>query len=71
MFCRHGFGFGQEEVKDELAKEEWWRVILHNDEIHTFDYVTESITKASQSGAFAALDGGGLRRSGPHSRGFV
>ncbi|CAM9916378.1 unnamed protein product [Ectocarpus fasciculatus] len=31
--------------KEELDKEQWWRVILHNDEIHTFDYVTQSITK--------------------------
>ncbi|CAM9247183.1 unnamed protein product [Ascophyllum nodosum] len=31
--------------KEKLAKEQWWRVILHNDEIHTFDYVTQSITK--------------------------
>lgn len=35
----------QEEQKEELDKEEWWRVILHNDEIHTFDYVTQSITR--------------------------
>eukprot|EP00903_Cladosiphon_okamuranus_P008373 g8051.t1 len=33
------------ELKDDLDKEQWWRVILHNDEIHTFDYVTQSITK--------------------------
>lgn len=38
----------QTENKEELAKEQWWRVILHNDEIHTFDYVTSSIIKASQ-----------------------
>eukprot|EP00752_Nemacystus_decipiens_P012105 g10730.t1 len=31
--------------KEDLDKEQWWRVILHNDEIHTFDYVTQSITK--------------------------
>ncbi|CAM9926441.1 unnamed protein product [Scytosiphon promiscuus] len=33
------------ENKEDLDKEQWWRVILHNDEIHTFDYVTQSITK--------------------------
>ncbi len=37
----------QVENKEDLDKEQWWRVILHNDEIHTFDYVTQSITKAS------------------------
>ncbi|CAM9419117.1 unnamed protein product, partial [Phaeothamnion confervicola] len=31
--------------KEQLDKESWWRVILHNDEIHTFDYVTKSIIK--------------------------
>ncbi|CAM9592285.1 unnamed protein product [Discosporangium mesarthrocarpum] len=35
----------EEAVKDALDKEQWWRVILHNDEIHTFDYVTDSIIK--------------------------
>lgn len=38
----------QTDSKEELAKEQWWRVILHNDEIHTFDYVTQSITKVSK-----------------------
>ena len=33
------------EAKEDLSNEEFWRVILHNDEIHTFDYVTMSITK--------------------------
>jgi hypothetical protein len=32
-------------AKEDLSNESWWRVILHNDEIHTFDYVTMSITK--------------------------
>ncbi len=35
----------QVDNKEEL--EDKWRVILHNDEIHTFAYVTQSITKAS------------------------
>jgi ATP-dependent Clp protease adaptor protein ClpS len=30
--------------KEQLDKENWWRVILHNDDIHTFDYVVRSIT---------------------------
>jgi ATP-dependent Clp protease adapter protein ClpS len=33
------------EFKEELDKEGWWRVLLHNDEIHTFEYVTEAIVK--------------------------
>jgi len=33
------------EVKEDLDQEGWWRVLLHNDEIHTFEYVTESIVK--------------------------
>jgi len=40
----------QVENKEELDKEQWWRVILHNDEIHTFDYVTQSITKVRAVG---------------------
>lgn len=43
----HDSILSQVENKEELDKEQWWRVILHNDEIHTFDYVTQSITKAS------------------------
>ncbi|KAG5188390.1 ribosomal protein L7/L12, C-terminal/adaptor protein ClpS-like protein, partial [Tribonema minus] len=35
----------QVQRKEQLDKEKWWRVILHNDDIHTFDYVTLSITK--------------------------
>lgn len=41
----------QTEEKEDLDKEQWWRVILHNDEIHTFDYVTQSITKVSVGAA--------------------
>eukprot|EP00968_Pinguiococcus_pyrenoidosus_P028003 scaffold7601_cov267-Pinguiococcus_pyrenoidosus.AAC.2 len=29
---------------EDLDKEQWWRVLLHNDEIHTFEYVIEEIT---------------------------
>jgi ATP-dependent Clp protease adaptor protein ClpS len=31
--------------KQEKEKEEMWRVVLHNDEVHTFDYVVRSLTK--------------------------
>ncbi len=31
--------------KEKLTNEGMWRVLLHNDEIHTFDYVTHSIVK--------------------------
>jgi len=31
--------------KEKLTNESMWRVLLHNDEIHTFDYVTHSIVK--------------------------
>jgi ATP-dependent Clp protease adapter protein ClpS len=30
---------------DEKIKEEMWRVLLHNDEVHTFNYVVRSLTK--------------------------
>lgn len=33
-----------EEDEDE-NKEQEWRVILHNDEVHTFHYVVRSLTK--------------------------
>mmetsp|Transcript_21259 Transcript_21259/g.47985 ORF Transcript_21259/g.47985 Transcript_21259/m.47985 type:complete len:184 (-) Transcript_21259:227-778(-) len=33
------------ETKTELDEEGWWRVLLHNDEIHTFEYVVEAIVK--------------------------
>merc|ERR1711988_2097125 len=38
-------GTTETEFKEELDKEGWWRVLLHNDEIHTFEYVTEAIVK--------------------------
>jgi len=31
--------------KEKIKNEGMWRVLLHNDEIHTFDYVTHSIVK--------------------------
>jgi len=31
--------------KEKLDKEGWWRVLLHNDNVHTFDYVTFAIVK--------------------------
>jgi ATP-dependent Clp protease adapter protein ClpS len=33
------------DTKIELTDEGWWRVLLHNDEIHTFEYVVEAIVK--------------------------
>uniref|UniRef100_A0A7S1TU33 Adaptor protein ClpS core domain-containing protein n=1 Tax=Phaeomonas parva TaxID=124430 RepID=A0A7S1TU33_9STRA len=33
----------EEKQKEDLDKEQWWRVLLHNDEIHTFEYVIEEI----------------------------
>eukprot|EP01084_Bolivina_argentea_P143490 251948_1 len=42
---KEDLGLGEEtERKHKLDKDQWWRVILHNDEIHTFDYVTMSIS---------------------------
>ena len=31
--------------KEDIKEEEMWRVLLHNDEIHTFQYVTQSLVK--------------------------
>ncbi len=31
--------------KQEEKKEEQWRVVLHNDEVHTFNYVIQSLCK--------------------------
>lgn len=33
------------EEEEEKNKEELWRVVLHNDEVHTFHYVVRSLTK--------------------------
>ena len=33
------------EEEEEKNKEELWRVVLHNDEVHTFQYVVRSLTK--------------------------
>eukprot|EP00535_Pseudo-nitzschia_heimii_P002176 CAMPEP_0197185094 /NCGR_PEP_ID=MMETSP1423-20130617/11134_1 /TAXON_ID=476441 /ORGANISM="Pseudo-nitzschia heimii, Strain UNC1101" /LENGTH=134 /DNA_ID=CAMNT_0042636057 /DNA_START=199 /DNA_END=603 /DNA_ORIENTATION=+ len=35
----------EEETDDEEIKEEMWRVVLHNDEVHTFNYVIRSLGK--------------------------
>lgn len=31
--------------KEDIKEEETWRVLLHNDEVHTFQYVTQSLVK--------------------------
>lgn len=33
------------EIDEEKKKEEMWRVVLHNDEVHTFNYVIRSLCK--------------------------
>eukprot|EP00929_Paragymnodinium_shiwhaense_P121124 TRINITY_DN93254_c0_g1_i1.p1 TRINITY_DN93254_c0_g1~~TRINITY_DN93254_c0_g1_i1.p1 ORF type:complete len:232 (+),score=45.71 TRINITY_DN93254_c0_g1_i1:74-769(+) len=33
------------EMKAQFDKEKWWRVLLHNDDIHTFEYVTGCLTR--------------------------
>lgn len=35
----------QQEEEQEEIKETMWRVVLHNDEVHTFNYVVRSLTK--------------------------
>jgi ATP-dependent Clp protease adapter protein ClpS len=32
-------------VEEQKNKEEMWRVVLHNDEVHTFNYVIRSLCK--------------------------
>eukprot|EP00310_Coccolithus_braarudii_P019818 CAMPEP_0183337352 /NCGR_PEP_ID=MMETSP0164_2-20130417/5019_1 /TAXON_ID=221442 /ORGANISM="Coccolithus pelagicus ssp braarudi, Strain PLY182g" /LENGTH=143 /DNA_ID=CAMNT_0025507025 /DNA_START=193 /DNA_END=624 /DNA_ORIENTATION=- len=34
----------KERSKEEVENEPSWRVLLHNDDVHTFDYVTMAIT---------------------------
>lgn len=33
------------QAEEQKKKEEMWRVVLHNDEVHTFNYVIRSLTK--------------------------
>ena len=33
------------QAEEEKEKEEMWRVVLHNDEVHTFNYVIRSLSK--------------------------
>lgn len=33
------------QVQEQKKKEEMWRVVLHNDEVHTFNYVIRSLVK--------------------------
>lgn len=33
------------QMKEQFDNEKWWRVLLHNDDIHTFEYVTGCITR--------------------------
>lgn len=33
------------EMEEEETPEEMWRVVLHNDEVHTFNYVIRSLQK--------------------------
>ena len=33
------------EMEEDIDHEEQWRVILHNDEVHTFNYVISSLCK--------------------------
>jgi ATP-dependent Clp protease adapter protein ClpS len=35
----------KEEVKEQPDEDKWWRVLLHNDEVHSFEYVVEAIIK--------------------------
>lgn len=35
--------------KEKLDFEENWRVVLHNDDIHTFEFVTDALTKIVQT----------------------
>jgi len=33
------------QMKEQFDKEKWWRVLLHNDDIHTFEYVTGCLVR--------------------------
>lgn len=35
----------ESQVEEQKKKEEMWRVVLHNDEVHTFNYVIRSLCK--------------------------
>jgi ATP-dependent Clp protease adapter protein ClpS len=35
----------KQDRKEDVDKEPSWRVLLHNDDVHTFDYVTMAIVK--------------------------
>eukprot|EP00526_Cylindrotheca_closterium_P022676 CAMPEP_0113648528 /NCGR_PEP_ID=MMETSP0017_2-20120614/25746_1 /TAXON_ID=2856 /ORGANISM="Cylindrotheca closterium" /LENGTH=174 /DNA_ID=CAMNT_0000560765 /DNA_START=62 /DNA_END=586 /DNA_ORIENTATION=+ /assembly_acc=CAM_ASM_000147 len=35
----------ESQAEEEKNKEEMWRVVLHNDEVHTFNYVIRSLCK--------------------------
>lgn len=35
----------ESKAEEDKKKEEMWRVVLHNDEVHTFNYVIRSICK--------------------------
>ena len=35
----------ESQAEQQKNKEEMWRVVLHNDEVHTFNYVIRSLTK--------------------------
>mmetsp|Transcript_97258 Transcript_97258/g.270635 ORF Transcript_97258/g.270635 Transcript_97258/m.270635 type:complete len:237 (+) Transcript_97258:71-781(+) len=35
----------KQQMKEQFDKEKWWRVLLHNDDIHTFEYVTGCLTR--------------------------
>ena len=35
----------EQQEEEAKKKEEMWRVVLHNDEVHTFNYVIRSLTK--------------------------
>ena len=32
-------------MKEQVDKDNGWRVLLHNDDVHTFDYVNQAIVK--------------------------